>query len=121
MGKLDTKLFFIGIILVVAGFVGLGISSLFPKPNQSTKEVQQVNDSVSYIGKNGVTALELLKEKATIQQDSSGMVTSINGKKADTNKKEYWAFYVNGKMAPVGPAEYKTKNSDRVEWKIEKY
>jgi len=48
-------------------------------------------------------------------------VVSINGRKADAQKHEYWAFYVNGKLSDVGPADYKTKDGDVVEWKIEKY
>ena len=40
---------------------------------------------------------------------------------AEESKKEYWAFYINGKMANVGAADYQTKEGDKIEWKIEKY
>ena len=79
------------------------------------------NNYFSYKGETGKNALEILKQKTKIEESSSGLVTSINGRKADDGKKEYWAFYVNGKMADVGPADYQTKGGDLIEWKIQKY
>ena len=66
-------------------------------------------------------ALTLLKEKAEVVQDTSGLVVQINKRKADEQKREYWSFYVNEKMASVGPKDYVTKDTDRIEWKIEKF
>ena len=83
--------------------------------------LQQQASYFSYSGKNGQNALTLLKENAAVTQDNSGLVVSINNRKADNTKHEYWAFYVNGKLANVGPADYITGNNDKVEWKIEKY
>lgn len=74
-----------------------------------------------YKGRVGKNALELLKVYADVEQDRSGLVVSIKGRASDNAKREYWAFYVNGKMAQVGPADYVTKNNDVIEWKIEKY
>lgn len=78
-------------------------------------------DYVKYKGKTGKTALELLKEQAPVEEASSGLVVAINGRKADNTQSEYWGFYVNGKLASVGPFEYKTNDGDIIEWKIEKY
>lgn len=78
-------------------------------------------DYLQYKGKVGRNALQLLEEQASVELATSGLVTAINGRKADNNNKEYWAFYVNGKMSQVGPADYQTKNEDVIEWKIEKY
>ena len=89
-----------------------------PTPKQS---VQKKTEIFSYKGEVGKDALSLLKTKTSVEQNSSGLVTLINGRKADDNSHEYWAFYVNGKMAEVGPAENKTKNGDTIEWKIERY
>lgn len=72
----------------------------------------------------GKTALDLTKEKANIKTKGEGVnayVTEINGIIAQDSKKEYWAFYVNGKMATVGAGSYKLKQGDKIEWKIEKY
>lgn len=77
--------------------------------------------SISYKGQEGKDALTLLKAQTTVEQDKTGLVTVINGQKADASTHTYWAFYVNGKLASVGPADYKTKDTDTIEWKVEKY
>lgn len=113
---------------VLVGNIALGLFLQSKKQEQSTFVVAATpttaitaNDELSYTGEEGVDALTLLKQQVTVEQDQSGLVVSINGRKADSPKQEYWAFYVNGKLAPVGPAEYKTKEGDKVEWKIETY
>jgi len=78
-------------------------------------------DKFSYQGQNGLDALTLLKNKTTVEQDNSGMVSSINGRKADNSKHEFWAFYVNDQMATVGSADYITKDTDIINWKIDTY
>ena len=72
----------------------------------------------------GKTALDLTKEKANIKTKGEGVnayVTEINGQEALNSKKEYWAFYVNGKMAEVGAGSYKLKEGDKIEWKLANY
>jgi len=83
--------------------------------------VAPVKNEFSYKGEDGVDALTILKQKTEVSQDKTGMVVSINKRPADSSKREFWGFYVNGKMAEIGPADYKTKNGDVIEWKIEKY
>jgi len=77
--------------------------------------------TISYKGETGKDALTLLKKHATVVQDKSGLVTSINGHKAANAKHEFWEFLVNGKEAQVGPAQYQTKSTDTIEWKIATY
>ncbi len=126
------KIFRYGILGLLVGVAAVAIVFSFPaQPKQaSTNQEKQEffltptvvqEQIISYAGRDGVDALTLLKEKAPVQQDQSGLVVSINNRKADSGKREYWAFYVNGKLASVGPAAYKTKDGDRIEWKIEKY
>lgn len=93
----------------------------YQNQQQSLETVEKEKESLSYNGKEGEDALTLLKVKAKIEQDSSGMVVSINGRKSSSSAREYWAFYVNGKLSQVGPSDYQTKNEDSIEWKIEKY
>ena len=88
---------------------------------QQAKSAQKVPSDIVYAGKSGMDALTLLKAKESVSQDKSGLVTAIAGRKADSSQHDYWAFYVNGKMAQVGPADYKTKDGDTIEWKIAKY
>lgn len=76
------------------------------------------------ISENNLTALTLLKKKSQVKTQGNGtnaFVVEINGRAADQNKKEFWAFYVNGKEAQVGAGSYKLQNNDKVEWKIQNF
>lgn len=108
--------------LLVVSFATQRVGKKAPQPpiTTQTTSIKQA-DAFSYKGEDGKDALVLLKEKTTIEQNKSGLVVSINNRKADEKKREYWSFYVNGKLANVGPAEYQTKKGDKIEWKIEKY
>lgn len=111
------------IVILMAGFVVASQQSttLKPTPTPIFTPTTQPQETISYKGKEGIDALTRLKEQATVEQEASGLVVSINGRKAESEKREYWAFYVNGELAPVGPAQYVTKNGDKIEWKIESY
>lgn len=120
-------------ILLVLMLVFLGIYLIVPSISKNkqatpsalipsfTEKTEVSNNEFSYKGKNGVDALTLLNEKTKTRLADSGLVASINGREANTTKKEFWSFYVNGKMASVGPADYITKDTDLIEWKIETY
>lgn len=126
--------FFILVLIVLAIFAGY---FFYQSKSQLTKKsaIQQQNFNVylKLAGEEnfsksevvvGKTALDLTKEKTNIKTKEEGMnayVTEINGQEALNSKKEYWAFYVNGKMAEVGAGSYKLKEGDKIEWKIEKY
>jgi hypothetical protein len=114
----------IGILVLVV----IGIQTFHPvanvEQNQTTSHstaipTQTKPTTFSYKGQDGKDALTLLKQKTTVEQNKSGLVIAIAGNKPTGHN--YWAFYVNGKYAQVGPAQYKTKNSDTILWKVEKY
>ena len=116
------KISILGIIfLIVAGVFVYHPSSkqqtISAKPTVVSSPVKAA--TYSYKGESGFDALTLLKKHASVEQDKSGLVVSINGNKPTGHN--YWAFYVNGTYAQVGPAQYQTKNGDKIEWKIEKY
>lgn len=136
MGKIKKSFYkiFILFLVILAIFAGY---FFYQTKLLSTKKsvVQQQNFSV-YLKlageKNfsrseiavGKTAFDLTKEKTSIKTKGEGenaYVTEINGQEALNSKKEYWAFYVNGKQATVGAGSYKLKDGDKIEWKIEKY
>jgi hypothetical protein len=108
-------------------FCGMGIWLFFTQQNRVFSSSQQPLVTVhaptpfQMQGVPGKDALTLLKEHAQIQQDASGLVISINGRKADVKKHEYWTFFINGKMASVGPAAYQTQKIDSIIWKIGTY
>lgn len=131
----------IAILVIVAGyFVSANVQEkgeITPSAVSHQEEVKRIKVSVTINPGNeaqvlsvqdvgieeGQTALEVTK-KATggkVALDNGGLVDSINGVKADKSKKEYWAFYVNGEYAKVGPGEYKVKQGDKIEWQISKF
>ena len=74
--------------------------------------------------KKGSTALRLLNSThkvVTKGQNENAFITTIDGRIANQQKREFWAFYVNGKQAQVGAGSYIVKNNDTIEWKIETY
>ena len=115
------------LVLVISGFFGLKNKDRFLKFNKENKDfvletsTQKGIESFSYNGRSGIDALTLLKEKTEVEQDKTGMVVSISGRKANNEKREFWSFYVNGVQANVGSADYITKNDDIIDWKIETY
>ena len=115
---------------VIAGSVFIGLSylvltTLIPADTNTSKEGNQspqvVTATFEYQGKAGSSALEILKTKTPIEQNNSGLVISINNTKANPSNREYWAFYVNGEMAQVGPQDYQTKDTDQIEWRLETF
>lgn len=83
--------------------------------NQNTNTV----DNVTYTGQEGKNALELLQASHQVDVSDQGFVNAIDGVKP--GDREFWAFYINNKQAQVGAKDYATKNSDSIEWKLEKY
>jgi hypothetical protein len=118
----------IGTIISILILIIIGIFVFHPTSNvsQNTPSIHPTVVSTqakitmfSYKGENGVDALTLLKKKTTVEQAKSGLIVSIDGNKPTGHN--YWAFYINGKYSNVGPAQYVTKNSDVILWKVEKY
>lgn len=107
-------------VLAVAGIIGAGYC--FKQPSFLFSQVKTTNSgkTVSYKGKSGETALELLSKKAKIKTNGTGknaFVTTINGVTANSAN-QYWAFDINGKAATVGAGSYVTKDSDTITWTL---
>lgn len=129
------------LLILVIVFIGIGIFYLYrqtkfssnspPTNNQANKinvyEVINIDKPIKpipYTVGNSTTALELLQKTTTITVQSEGVnayVTVINGRRADVSKKEYWAFYINGKLSSVGAGSYQLRPNDKIEWKIKTY
>ncbi len=123
------KLILIVVSVVTLIAVGATLVRLTPSQTASRNTTPASQEEIrpaaephySYEGQEGVNALLLLERYYQITQDEAGLVTSINGREAEADKREFWAFYVNGTSSPVGPQQYITKEGDRIEWKIETY
>jgi len=77
-------------------------------------------NSPSYQIAENTKALNLLKTSHKVETRDYGslgeMVTSIDGNAAKLD--QFWAFYVNGKLANEGAGLYTLKSNDKVEWKL---
>lgn len=76
---------------------------------------------ITYKGKNGKTALDLLKAevKVSTRQSSYGeYIDSIDGVQSGKDGK-YWEMYVNGSQAPIAANSYMTRDGDEIEWRLQ--
>lgn len=106
------------VLIAIAGVGGAAISNRASRAQIQSQSNQTVD--VKYKGREGQTALDLLKKYATVQTKHysfGDQVTSINGTVG--NGPKYWSFYLNGKLANVGAGAYKTHDSDNIEWKLQ--
>lgn len=109
---------FSSIAVLVLGLTLAGAScGLTTTVQKSVNSVKQ--QAVSYAGKEGKNALDLLKSGHTVDVSDQGFVNAIDGVKP--GNRQFWALYVNGKQAEVGAKDYITKPTDKVEWKLESF
>lgn len=124
---------FILVLVILAIFAGYSFYQSKILPNKKSVVQQTLTVYLKIYGQKnfskqkvtlGENALDLTKKIATVITKGEGVnayVTTINGKKAKAENKEFWAFYINGKQSTVGAGGYQLKNGDKIEWKIEKY
>ncbi len=93
-----------------------------------TVKVNDGTNEVSYPLTSGVgqTALEVTGTATggkivTSGTGTNAFVTSINGRVADSSKREYWNLVVNGKASDVGAGSYTVKENDTISWQIATY
>jgi hypothetical protein len=115
-----------GLLVLLVVVIMVGVTQMKKKEPVLNENVESKTEIMEerlfeYKGKDGVDALTLLKEKAEVEEDSVGMVVSVNGIQADFEKREFWGFYVNGEISQVGAADYETKDIDVIDWRIENY
>jgi len=116
------------IALATTGFVLYKNGIIFPKATQveqkTTDTATDDTTTVTYKGHEHISALLLLQATAKTEISGTGenaFVTSINGVKADTAKKQFWSFEVNGEAATVGAGSYITTDNDTITWKLSTY
>lgn len=96
------------------------------KEKQTTKIKILITDTVN--NKEVLTEDIALKETENLQKYleenhgavfENGMMTELEGISQDSEKNQYWMYYVNDKMAEVGIGDYEAKENDKVEFKFE--
>ncbi len=78
-------------------------------------------DISSFVGK---SALEATNSFAKVVESGAGenaFVTEINGRAADSKKREFWELVINGQSAQVGAGSYIVQKGDSILWKITTY
>ena len=80
---------------------------------------------LSYAGRTGSTALELLLEAdpsaEVTGEGENAFVTAIGGRAADDSKKEFWSLSVDGEPAQVGAGTLETEDGQEITWTLETY
>jgi hypothetical protein len=92
-------------------------------PESSTSTGSSV---LAYEGRDGSTVLELLRAAThgnieVVGSGDSSFVVAINGRVASDARREFWALYVNGRLAAVGAGALVTSEGDEIEWRLERY
>ncbi|MFH0773599.1 MAG: DUF4430 domain-containing protein [bacterium] len=126
-------LFVLGFLIICFGTAFIQYKTSLPEKNIvpafrfQVKQIITIDDKhyqSTVQSKTGSTALQLLgatHKVASKGEKENTFITAIDGRVADSKKREFWAFYVNGKQATVGAGSYRIKNNDTIEWKIETY
>ncbi len=82
-------------------------------------------ETLSYPGRTGATALELLLEAdpsaEVTGEGENAFVTAIGGRAADDSKQEFWALSVDGEPAQVGAGTLETEDGQEITWTLETY
>lgn len=82
-------------------------------------------ETLSYPGRTGSTALELLLEvdpsAEVTGKGENAFVTAIGGRAADDSKSEFWSLSVDGEPAQVGAGTLETTDGQEITWTLETY
>lgn len=127
-------------LLVIGGGVSLLNTNATKQPSKSTTSNSTEKKTVATLvvkadGKEskydltagvGGNALDLTKKATngkvvTTGTGENAFITSINGREASTDKKEYWKLVINGKDSEVGAGSYSVKEGDNIVWEIATY
>ncbi len=74
-----------------------------------------------FINKTALEATEGVAKTVTSGTGRDAFVTAINGKAADSKKREFWELLINGKPASVGAGTYIVVDGDSIKWHIATY
>lgn len=136
--KKNLLLMFIVILVLVGGgflFANQNRSDSTQTSQQTTQEktnsikvtVKADSQEKNYQVENAVgkTALEVTKlatsDLLMSGEGQNAFITSINGREAETSKKEFWKLVINGADAQVGAGSYTVQSGNTIIWEIDTY
>lgn len=101
-------------------------TSISPESNNTNLIVcSDDNKQGKYKGRNNKTVLDLLiesdKSAKYTGHGERAFVTTVCSREADAEEREFWASYVDNKLAQKGAGALETNDSMLIEWKLEKY
>jgi hypothetical protein len=100
-------------------------SSASPSAGAPSEGASEGAETLSYPGRTGATALELLLEAdptaEVTGEGENAFVTAIGGRAADDSKNEFWSLSVDGEPAQVGAGTLETEDGQEITWTLETY
>ena len=118
--------------LLIAGFLaacgasteqGTTTSATVSAPSEGAPS--EGAETLSYPGRTGATALDLLQEADPSAEvtgtGENAFVTAIGGRAADDAANEFWALSVDGEPAQVGAGTLETEDGQEITWTLETY
>jgi len=92
---------------------------VFLKVGDKEYEAKIKAESTAYDLIKKMQAAQVLKFSAKEYAGMGALIEEINGIKNDIKTNNFWMFYVNGELSPVGASSYILKNNDVISWKYE--
>jgi hypothetical protein len=131
VGSAVTALFVAGLLTACGGAADepeTMVSATIGAPSDTASSSASPSDgaeTLSYPGRTGGTALELLLEAdpsaEVTGEGENAFVTAIGGRVADESKNEFWALSVDGEPAQVGAGILETEDGQEITWAIETF
>lgn len=84
-------------------------------------ETQSHFDISNFVGQTALAATQAKFKVITSGTGVNAFISSINGRVADSKKREFWQFDVNGVEAQVGAGSYIIQKGDLISWHIATY
>ncbi|MGT2887588.1 DUF4430 domain-containing protein [Streptococcus didelphis] len=77
------------------------------------EDTNTIDEKVPF--KKGDTAMDVLKDNYKVEE-KDGFITAIDNHKQDSQKKRFWFFKINDKLAPKAADQITLKESDKLEF-----
>ncbi len=127
----------VSVVVIIGALVTPSLAHFFiPAPPESaaplatlpiTVSIQNLEKSSALDVAIDTSALRALETLSTAQgvgvrtKEFTGLGTLVEkiGEYENGTDGKYWHFYVNGKLAPVGAADYMVQSGDQIEWRFQ--